>query len=96
MDGEDLEKRKQEARRQMNEMHNRAQPSPAEDVQPKQTEAAAAAPKAEKAADKEKREDLFSTLLKDKDRTIILALLLLLLDEGGDQSLILALIYLLL
>lgn len=38
---------------------------------------------------------LFETLMKDKERTLILALILLLMDEQTDNSLILALLYLL-
>ncbi len=38
---------------------------------------------------------LFETLMKDKERTLILALILLLMDEKSDNSLILALLYLL-
>lgn len=38
---------------------------------------------------------IFETLMKDKERTMILALMLLLMDEKSDNSLIFALLYLL-
>ena len=38
---------------------------------------------------------LFETLMKDKERTLILGLILLLMDEKTDNSLIFALMYLL-
>ena len=38
---------------------------------------------------------ILSPLFKDKDKTIILALMLLLADENGDHSLLFALMYLL-
>ena len=44
----------------------------------------------------QKDEGILAALLKDKDRTMILALIILLLDEQEDNSLLLALIYLLL
>ncbi len=39
---------------------------------------------------------IFETLFKDKERTLILGLLLLLMDEKTDNSLVMALLYLLL
>lgn len=38
---------------------------------------------------------LFDTLFKDKEKTLILGLILLLMDESSDNSLIMALMYLL-
>lgn len=38
---------------------------------------------------------MFDVLMKDKERTLILCLILLLMDEKADNSLILALLYLL-
>ncbi len=90
MNERDLEKMKHEAQKQMSDMHSRAHqdqspPESKENEIPKKDPPPASA-----------KEDPFSVLLKDKDKTIILALILLLLDEGGDQSLIYALMYLLL
>ncbi len=39
--------------------------------------------------------DILSTLFQDKDKTLILSLLLLLADEGCDNNLLFTLIYLL-
>ena len=44
---------------------------------------------------KEETGGIFETLMKDKERTLILSLILLLMDEQTDNSLILALLYLL-
>lgn len=41
------------------------------------------------------QQDILASLFKDKDKTIILALLLLLSGENGDNSLLYALMYLL-
>ena len=38
---------------------------------------------------------IFETLMKDKEQTLILSLILLLMDEQTDNSLIFALLYLL-
>ena len=98
MDERELEKMKREAEKRMNDMHSRAQSEkspepPAEESKPSSKEALNTPPERKPAAEKD---NVFSVLMKDKDRTIILGLLLLLMDEGGDQSLILALLYLLL
>ena len=52
-------------------------------------------PKKPSAALKQKGPDLIQTLFKDKDKSIILMLLLLVMDEGADPSLLMVLIYLL-
>ncbi len=44
---------------------------------------------------KEETGGIFETLMKDKERTLILSLILLLMDEKTDNSLIFALLYLL-
>lgn len=48
-----------------------------------------------KPAAEHKKDNILEVLMKDKDRTIILCLILLLMDENADQSLLLALLYLL-
>ncbi|MDD6490144.1 MAG: hypothetical protein PUG48_10100 [Clostridia bacterium] len=40
-------------------------------------------------------DNVFDVLMKDRDRTLILSLILILMDEKADNSLILALLYLL-
>ena len=49
----------------------------------------------EKTANSKPKNDMLSFLLKDKDKTIILALLILLSSEKTDMSLMFALMYLL-
>lgn len=84
----------------MNEAHARAHPS----QQPQQPEEKPLEPEKKKeektqkqshAADESPPDGIFSSLFRDKDKTIILALMLLLADENGDNSLLFALMYLL-
>lgn len=44
---------------------------------------------------KDKQSGIFEALFKDKEKTLILSLILLLMDEKSDNSLMLALLYLL-
>ncbi len=79
---------KKDAQKIVDEYKSRSQPDPP---------SAAENDKKEVISQHEKAEEngLLSYFLGDKDRTIILALILLLMDEGGDHSLMLALLYLL-
>lgn len=95
MDEQELERMKNEAQKIVNEYQAKAQPAPSSEVPPAKMpeEEQSAAPHA---ADRARPKDsLIASLMKDKDRTIILALIILLMDEGGDHSLLLALLYLL-
>lgn len=86
-------KMKHEAEQNMQELHRSAKPQP--EQKPSAGKTADPEPSA-KEPEKKQPEGFLSALMKDSDRTIILALLLLMMDEGGDHSLILALMYLLL
>lgn len=104
---EDLFTLQQEALRRAREMHSRA--SPLHTPQPQQQRQQQQQPPQQpiNANDhkqvhnnkentiQEKPPDLLEALFKDKDKTIILALLILLSGENGDNSLLFALMYLL-
>lgn len=106
---EDMFTMRQDALRRAREMHSRAAPMPDQRRdQPKQgsnnrQEHRQDPPvhkeepqKEEKQEEKkEHKPDLLEALFKDKDRTIILALLILLSGENGDNTLLFALMYLL-
>ncbi len=79
---------KEESQKVVDEYKARAQPDPP-------SEAGNDNEDVSKAHESTKEKGLLSYLLKDKDRTIILSLIVLLMDEGGDHSLMLALLYLL-
>ena len=99
----EMKRMQQEAVRRAEEMQNRAravqqqsQPSdnkpepPAERINPPIAENIRKPPEIQNETG-----GLFETLMKDKERTLILGLILLLMDEKTDNSLILALMYLL-
>lgn len=91
MDEDEFNRLKSEAERQMNEIHAKSQPEPQESEN-KEPEQNLQPPAKEK-------ESIIKSLLKDKDKTIILSLILLLMDEKEgktDYSLLLALFYILL
>lgn len=98
---EDLFTLQQDAMRRARELHSRASSPPRdEEVSGSKEEKLPPMPSPEEksvmpAAVPIHRPDLLESLFKDKDRTIILALLILLSGEGGDSSLIFALMYLL-
>ena len=100
MDQAELEKMMREAKRRMNEMHAKAHPQSSE-VESKPESGApheeSQNPPAQSPAQSAGGADggILKTLLRDKDKTIILALMFLLYSEGGDYSLLLALLYLL-
>ena len=91
----------------MSEAHARAhpteQPKPPEEKPPVPEEQPPSPPESKQSKPpvhnhsgaKGQQEGIFSTLFRDKDKTIILALMLLLADENGDNSLLFALMYLL-
>ncbi len=101
---EDMFSLQQEALRRAREMHSRAVPPPPhtgqqrnenrrpEPPHPQREEK----PEPQKPPHEEKPPDLLDVLFKDKDRTIILALLILLGGENGDNTLLYALMYILL
>lgn len=107
---EDMFTMRQEALRRAREMHSRAAPMPQQSNNrtqppPRQQEQHQPPPhqpeqhrrEEKKGEAPEKKTDIFETLFKDKDKTIILALLILLSGEGekGDNTLLYALMYLL-
>lgn len=78
---------KEEAEKQMNEIHSRSQPEPEEETPPEQPPSLP------------QEESIISSLFRDKDKTLILAIMFLLIGEKDgkpDYSLLLALLYLLL
>ncbi len=86
----EFDKLKQEAAQRMKEIHAGAVPGDAPDEAPPAKE--------EDPPEEKPKESLFDTFFKDKDKTIILALILLLIgekDEKPDYSLLLALLYIL-
>lgn len=98
-----MQRMQEEAMRRMREMHSRARPtetssSSREERQPEQPEQPhqeTSFPAAETSA--QKPQGLMEVLMRDKDRTIILALVLLLGSDSGKDSadLLLALLFLL-
>ena len=104
---EDMFTMRQDALRRAREMHSRAAPMPEQrrdqprqeannrhrQEQPVHKEEPQKEVKQEEK--KEHKPDLLEALFKDKDRTIILALLILLSGENGDNTLLFALMYLL-
>lgn len=100
---EDMDKMQQEAVRRMQEMQSRGKSSTAplhEQTsnpavpQPKETEHCENNFKSEFKPNKEQN-NVFDSLFRDKERSLILLLLLLLSTEKTDMGLILALVYLL-
>lgn len=98
----EMRRMQEEAVRRTEEMQNRAKAQIHRQPEPLPQ----AAPKAESIAEerpvmppppKPKAETggIFETLMKDKEQTLILSLILLLMDEQTDNSLIFALLYLL-
>ncbi len=96
--GDDMDKMQQEAMRRMQEMQNRGKQQP---VDPANKPVQEKKPEQSHAAEKQKKQDIkpqksfMDTLLHDKERSLILLLLLLLSTEKCDTGLVLALIYLL-
>ena len=98
-----MQRMQEEAMRRMRELHSRARPaetndSSREEQQPEKTEQPhqeTSCPAAETSA--QKPQGLMDVLTRDKDRTIILALVLLLGSDPGKSSpdLLLALLFLL-
>lgn len=98
-DYSDMSRMQQEAIRRVQEMQSRAQQNirsntsepprnPPREPEPHRNELAA-----EHHAENP-LSDIFGSLMQDKERTLILVLLLLLVDEKADTSLIFALMYL--
>lgn len=89
-----------EALRRAREMQNRSRTSPEPLPEPEQTHAEpvsepGVAPPASLPTAAQKKASPLDLLLKDKDRTLILALLILLSSEGDNTELLFALMYLL-
>ncbi len=93
MDEQEFERMKQNAQKAAQAYQAKSRPSDASPAPPDKQQPAPPAPAP--APDKDKREGLLTALMKDRDKTMILALILLLMDEGGDYDLLLALLYLL-
>lgn len=98
-----MQRMQEEAMRRMREMHSRARPADTnapsheerQPEQPEQPHQETSFPAAETSA--QKPQGLMEVLTRDKDRTIILALVLLLGSDSGKDSadLLLALLFLL-
>lgn len=98
-----MQRMQEEAMRRMREMHSRARPTETnapsreerQPEQPEQPHQETSFPAAETSA--QKPQGLMEVLTRDKDRTIILALVLLLGSDSGKDSadLLLALLFLL-
>ena len=85
-----------EALRRAREMQNRSRTPPEPLPEPEQTHAEpGVAPPASPPSVPQKKASPLDLLLKDKDRTLILALLILLSSEGDNTELLFALMYLL-
>lgn len=102
--GEDMDKMQQEAVRRMQEMQNRGRALPSsekksEDIPvvpcPPETTEERKCVDPPKIKSSGKSQGFFDILFQDKERSLILLLLLLLSTEKTDTGLILALIYLL-
>jgi len=99
----EMKKMQQEAVRRAEEMQNRARTVQQQQNQPSHHQSEPVAeintPNVENIQKPPERQNetggLFETLMKDKERTLILGLILLLMDEKTDNSLIFALMYLL-
>lgn len=102
--GEDMDKMQQEAVRRMQEMQNRGRPMPQAEKKPVEMPQMQCTPEitepqncieGSKTKSSGKSQGFFDILFQDKERSLILLLLLLLSTEKTDTGLILALIYLL-
>lgn len=102
--GEDMDKMQQEAVRRMQEMQNRGRPLPQPEKKTMDLPPATCAPEITevprctentKPKPSGKSQGFFDILFQDKERSLILLLLLLLSTEKTDTGLILALVYLL-
>jgi len=95
----EMRRMQEEAVKRAEEMQNRAKAHINRQLpeQPpvKSEKAAEERPKMPPEKPKEETGGIFETLMKDKERTLILSLILLLMDEKTDNSLIFALLYLL-
>ena len=97
----EMRKMQEEAVKRAEEMQNRAkahinrQPEQPPPPMPQKENLTGNMPKMPPEKPKEETGGIFETLMKDKERTLILSLILLLMDEQTDNSLILALLYLL-
>ncbi len=95
MDKREFDRMKSEAEKRMKEIYAGTQPEPQEKTEGQRTEDKPSPPQKQESA----KNSIINTLFKDKDKTVILALLLLLMDDRDgktDYSLLLALIYILL
>lgn len=96
--GDDMDKMQQEAMRRMQEMQSRGKQQPAEQQNKTNNEKATEKPPTPIKQQKQEikpHKSFMDTLLQDKERSLILLLLLLLSTEKCDTGLVLALIYLL-
>lgn len=94
--GDDMDKMQQEAMRRMQEMQNRGKQTAEQPVKQEQEKKQDKPIKPNKQQQPQiKHKSFMDTLLQDKERSLILLLLLLLSTEKCDTGLILALMYLL-
>ena len=97
----EMRRMQEEAVRRTEEMQNRAktqihrQPEPPPKAEPKNEVIPEERHIMPPEKPKEETGGIFETLMKDKEQTLILSLILLLMDEQTDNSLIFALLYLL-
>ncbi len=96
MDKKEFDRMKSEAEKRMKEIYSESQSEPQEQDKAVESDKPSPPP-----AQKQEStvNSIINTLFKDKDKTVILALLLLLMDDRDgktDYSLLLALIYILL
>ena len=99
----EMRRMQEEAVRRAEEMQNRAkaqmhrqpQPEPPPPPPVKNENIVEERPVMQPEKPKQESSGIFEALMKDKERTLILSLILLLMDEKTDNSLILALLYLL-
>lgn len=105
MNNDNIDNMQREAMRRVQEMNSRAQsaiprpsynppPKKQERFIPQEKEEIKAPPASPPVINKQPKVDILSNLLEDKERNLILILILILSSENADTSIILALMYL--
>lgn len=91
---DDINRRKNEAIKRANEAHKKATEKQEQEKNLLQEESKSTKPQPESQNQKAMTKNIFEALMEDSERTMILVLILLLVDEGADMGIILALMYL--
>lgn len=91
---DDINRRKNEAIKRANEAHKKATEKQEQEKNLLQEESKAEKPQPDSQNQKAMTKNIFEALMEDSERTMILVLILLLVDEGADMGIILALMYL--